>query len=160
MTQRDTSSSQSDTPRTDAIVCNDKLTSYDFKREMIGLSRQLERELAVLRSCNEKNVAEIVRLGNEHSVPSAKGAGVPVAWIVHADHPFVTMDGPIEGGLPRTPLYLAPSGAGAAKDAEWNQALENAARAVQLELRVFYPHDKNAAKAVLALRRSTEEGKA
>lgn len=29
----------------------------------------------------------------------------PVAWIVHATNPWVTMDPPIEGGLPRTPLY-------------------------------------------------------
>jgi hypothetical protein len=29
----------------------------------------------------------------------------PVAWIVHAEYPFVTMDPPMEGGLPRTPLY-------------------------------------------------------
>lgn len=40
-------------------------------------------------------------------VPSASEgrSGEPVAWIVHADYPFVTMDPPIEGGLPRTPLY-------------------------------------------------------
>lgn len=29
----------------------------------------------------------------------------PVAWIVHADHPWVTMLPPVEGGMPRTPLY-------------------------------------------------------
>ena len=29
----------------------------------------------------------------------------PAAWIVHATNPWVTMDPPIEGGLPRTPLY-------------------------------------------------------
>ena len=30
---------------------------------------------------------------------------IPTAWIVHATNPWVTMDPPIEGGLPRTPLY-------------------------------------------------------
>ena len=29
----------------------------------------------------------------------------PVAWIVHAQFPYVTMDPPMKGGLPRTPLY-------------------------------------------------------
>ena len=29
----------------------------------------------------------------------------PVAWIVHAECPWVTMDPPMMGGLPRTPLY-------------------------------------------------------
>ncbi len=39
-------------------------------------------------------------------------------------------------------------------DAVWNEALENAARAVQMELRKSWPHDKNAANAVMALQRS------
>lgn len=29
----------------------------------------------------------------------------PTAWLVHAQYPFVTMDPPIEGGLPRTELF-------------------------------------------------------
>ena len=29
----------------------------------------------------------------------------PAAWIAHAQFPYVTMDPPVKGGLPRTPLY-------------------------------------------------------
>jgi hypothetical protein len=32
----------------------------------------------------------------------------PVCWLVHADPPYPDMYPPIEGGLPRTPLYAQP----------------------------------------------------
>ena len=36
---------------------------------------------------------------------------------------------------------------------DWNNALDHASRVVGLELRKYHPHDKNAAAAILALRR-------
>jgi hypothetical protein len=33
----------------------------------------------------------------------------PVAWLVHAEYPYPLPDGPIEGGLPRSPLIIKPT---------------------------------------------------
>ena len=32
-----------------------------------------------------------------------------VAWLVHAEYPYPLPDGPIEGGLPRSPLIIKPA---------------------------------------------------
>jgi hypothetical protein len=49
----------------------------------------------------------------------------PTAWLVHAEHPYVTNIPPAEGGLPRTPLYAIPDG--------WELVREDAHKRVSLD---------------------------
>ena len=74
----------SDTPRTDALVNDCRLSQYEFKRDTIALCRQLERELAEAAALAQRADDRWMALGAEYErrLKAAQPArGAPeVAW--------------------------------------------------------------------------------
>ena len=75
----------------EALQAVDDLIEHQFTGTRIGMT-------AFQLACDECREALAIMRGD---IPTRE----PVAWIVHAKHPWVTMDPPMKGGLPRTPLY-------------------------------------------------------